>query len=263
MLPLTENPKLMNRRLILLLIICTNFTFVELNTFALASKNLPPSKAIVPDLVFGEKETLKMLSDRPIMKELISPKDDVFRWCCRRFGGESCGEKVYWNGEKNISARSQNQFPVPQRHIRGEIFLRETSLTGTRYTSSKLWEAAVYELINIGNFKEFEQITADTLEKGLSKEEYIRRFTELEYKALKEQENFKSNIWEPTLIKSNRYAEAEAWREIPPTYLDFTKRFVYPNYPWNVYGKFYDEKIAPLIKKGIRKIPTRQRVGGI
>ena len=105
-----------------------------------------------------------------------------------------------------------------------------------------MWAKAIFELFDIRNWKQSVEVMKQAAHGKLTKEEFVRQITELEYKAVTETALFYIKVWKPecdkkAIITHDRYWEAPA----PDSYAKWMSQFTdHFSYPWNVYDRLFD-----------------------
>jgi hypothetical protein len=210
------------------------------------------------DLAFGEEQMAKMVKDRPEFARYISRDDVIWQFCVRAFAGAAIGERILWDNTlpEDNGYRSENLGPY-QGHP-GFIRIRNNSDSsddrGRPLSCEELWSCAVFELENIRNHKTFMVLYYRALEGKLSREEWIRGCTMLEYEALNRTSKDFAKLWLPLFGTRAISVNKSFWgANIPDTYQEWISFYRDPNsYPWDAFGAFYDSQIVPYVKKTTR-----------
>jgi hypothetical protein len=194
------------------------------------------------DLAFGEKQLRCMISDRKRMARFVSVGDPVWTWTARQFAGEGIGAKICWNNNEPVDALAENQGPT-DHHGTGEISIRETDGEGKLRDGEEQWSSAIFELFNIRNTPQFDKAWADIAIKNISKEEYIRQMTKLEFKAELKETWFYRTIWVPHAIENDLPSTGYYWADHgPDTYKEWIAQYNdHSSYPYHCYGIAYDK----------------------
>ena len=96
------------------------------------------------------------------------------------------------------------------------------------------------------------------LDGKLSREEWVRGCTRLEYNALQRTKTDFAKLWLP--LAGTRFITINKtfWgADIAETYEGWISLYRDPNdYPWDVFGAYYDRQIVPYVKKtrGLQRV---------
>ena len=213
------------------------------------------------DLVYGEKQTTRMLKDRPRMANYVSKGDPVWTWTVRQFAGEGLGARILWNAVAPIDehVRAYNSGPNDRRSF-GLIAIREVD-AGKPLSGEDQWSCAVFELYNIRNTKQFDETDKQAFAGKLTKEEFMRKFSTLEFNAGLSETSFYHTTWLPHARKNNLTATDSCWGvEDPATYDEWIACFKDPSgYPYCWYGTFYDQEVVPRLKENLSSRHQQQQ----
>ena len=105
----------------------------------------------------------------------------------------------------------------------------------------KAWIGFFFESFNIGHSGEFREIYEKALEGKLSREEWVRENTMVEYRAAQEFLTFSDSFLEPYFRLNGKSIE-----EIETIHFKYRSSFESwmaspeDSYPWNYWGKYYD-----------------------
>jgi hypothetical protein len=88
------------------------------------------------------------------------------------------------------------------------------------------------------------------LDGRLTREQWIRGCTRLEYEALKRTRNDFTKLWLPLFSTRRITISRQFWGgNIPDTYEGWISLYRDPDdYPWDVFGAYYDQKIVPYVR---------------
>lgn len=222
--------------------------------------NLPPLAELTTnlsaaDLAFGEQQMSKMVKDRPQFLRYISKDDLVWQFCARAFAGAAIGQRIVWDNAlpEDHGYRSENLGPYKGRP--GFIRIRNISDSGDDrgrpLSCEELWSCAVFELENIRNHHAFMALYYRALGGKLSREEWIRGCTRLEYDAFNRTSKDFAKLWLPLLGTRAISINKSFWgADNPDTYEAWISLYRDPNsYPWDAFGAYYDSQIVPYVKK--------------
>jgi hypothetical protein len=206
------------------------------------------------DLAFGEEQMSKMVRDRPEFTRYVSKEDPIWQFCVRAFAGAAIGERILWDNTlpQADGYRSENLGPY-QGHA-GFIRIRNNSDSGDDngrpLSCEELWSCAVFEIENIRNHKAFMVLFYQALDGKLSREEWVRG-SRLEYNALQRTKGDFTKLWLPLAGTRFMTITKSYWgADTPATYESWISPFRDPNdYPWDVFGAYYDSKIVPYLKQ--------------
>lgn len=210
------------------------------------------------DLKFGEEQMARMAKDRPEFARDVSKEDAIWEFCARAFAGATIGERVVWDNSppQDKGYLSENLGPFKGRP--GFIRIRQnypSSENGGRpLNCEELWSCAVFELENMRGHKAFMALYYRALHGELSREDWIRENTRLEYGALRRTAEDYRRLWKPLTATRSVPNTRGLWgRNIPPTYEGWISLYRDPNsYPWDAFGDYYDRQIVPYVKDSKR-----------
>lgn len=215
--------------------------------------NLSPA-----ELAFGERQMARMVKDRPELKRYVSRTDAVWQFCVRAFAGEVIGEPIFWENSlpEGYAYLADHQDPYQGR--RGNIRIRRTYPSGSEssrpLSCEELWSCAVFEIENIRNYKAFNALFEQALKGALSREDWVRENSRLEYGALRRTAEDFARLWLPLATSRRISSNSELWAvDIPTTYESWISLYRDPaGYPWNAYGRYYDRQIVPYVRSAQR-----------
>ncbi len=206
------------------------------------------------DLIFGMAQTDKMMADRKPMTFLVKKGDPIYNWVSRQFAGEACGERVSWNPEEDLGkpAIYKADHCYPSKEEKAYIRIRSSNGSGNFYDEHSLWESCIFELHNIRNFKSFDSVFHKACNGKISKEDWLRRNTEIEYKSNLMVKDFFYRYWVPYLnskcIDHKKHIWDVDWT--PQKYQDWMAAYEKDpsGYPWDYWGTYFDSQIVPYLK---------------
>jgi hypothetical protein len=215
------------------------------------------------DLAFGEEQMAKMANDRPEFARFVTKDDAIWQFCARAFAGAAIGERIVWDNTlpQDKGYRSENLGPYNGRP--GFIRIRNTSDSGNDrgrpLSCEELWSCAVFEIENIRNHKAFMVLFYKALDGNLTREEWVRGCSMLEYNALQRTKRDFIKLWLPLRRTRQVSVTRSFWgADITETYEAWISLYQDPNdYPWNVFGAYYDNQVVPYVKKtrGLQSAP--------
>jgi hypothetical protein len=217
---------------------------------------LPPLKTeLSPDeLAFGERQVNQMVADRPALARGVSTNDALWQFCVRAFAGETIGEPILWKNAEPRGDEYQSDHQGPYRGQRGYIRIRKNCAYGSERgqpaSCEQLWSCAVFEIENMRNSKAFDALFKMALRGEVSREEWTRENSRLEYEALRRTAEDYRRLWRPLVLAGRVSSTAHLWgANIPQTYESWISRYRDPNsYPWDVYARDYDRQIMPYVR---------------
>jgi len=227
--------------------------------FSESLTNLPELPAFATnlstvDLAFGEEQMNRMARDRPELTRYISKGDPIWQFCASAFAGAAIGERIVWDGKlpEGKGYRAENLGPY-QGHP-GFIRIRKHSDSGTDQgqplSCEELWSCAVYEIENIRNHKAFMVLFHQALAGKLTREEWIRGCTRLEYNAMLRTRKDFTRLWLPMARNRPITINKSFWGgDVPNSYDEWISWYRNPDsYPWDIFGAEFDRQIVPYVK---------------
>ncbi|MDX2105119.1 MAG: hypothetical protein SFY67_01845 [Candidatus Melainabacteria bacterium] len=205
------------------------------------------------DLIFGMTQVDKMINDRKPMGFLVKKGDPIYNWAARQFAGEACGEHITWNNQEDLGkpAIYKADHCYPSKEEKAFIRIRSNNGSGNFYDEHSLWESCIFELHNIRNFKAFDKVYNDACKGKLTKEEWLRRNTMIEYKSNKAVKDFFYRNWAPFLTAKGIDYRLHLWDVdwTPETFEQWIGAYSDPTgYPYDYWGTYYDSQIIPYLK---------------
>lgn len=156
------------------------------------------------DLTFGEQQVSSMVHDRPELARYVSKDSALWQFCVRAFAGEVIGERILWDNNLPAGKEYRSDHMAPYAGQSGRIRIRKNYATGPErgqaLSCEELWSCAVFEIENIRNFKAFLALYYKALQGGLSREEWIRANSKLEYGALRRTAEDYRRLWQPLAL---------------------------------------------------------------
>jgi hypothetical protein len=213
-----------------------------------------------PDLDHGSRQVQQMVKDRPEMQKYVTPDSPIWHWCVRQFAGVSLGERLNWNkgdlDPRFFSGRYDAMNQPPSEGKPGYIEIREMHADGEKkgrkQSCEELWCHAVYELNNITYSAERERIWTAALAGRITKQSFVEQYSRSEYQAYGGTARIYRAFWKPLAAARGAPEGApEEWGDgIASTYEEWISRYTDPSgYPWDVFGKYYDEQVVPYLSK--------------
>lgn len=220
------------------------------------------------DIQHGKQQVQNMLRDRPAMQKYVASdgvekyvtEDDIiFQWAVRKFAGEDLSATIDWNPDPPHKPDGIDaDHGVPYRDKRGFIRVRKLYSSGPKkgemISFEDLWAHVVFELINIANADKFSDVWERALMGNLSKEEWVRENTQIEFEAIMKMKEFCKNIWQPwasrngfRIIPNSRFARRMS---LPDSYSEWIKPYYSTNSVYiSEWERVYEENIVPKVKK--------------
>ncbi|MCH2021241.1 MAG: hypothetical protein MK207_02075 [Saprospiraceae bacterium] len=218
-----------------------NNKFVKLlrEDFVLSKKNIQ----------HGNNELKKIIRDRPEMKSIVNSGDIIWQWVANKFAGEDIQSLIYWQKKATKNFRIPDSVNAvhayPTQKSEGRIWIENNN------NAEKMWSGLIYELHNIKNGEDFQEIEKDAINWRCEEEEYIMRYAQLEYKAAKEMKKFYNSIWLPFCKSKNIKPNPQLWfYYLPDTFEKWIKTFTdKKGYPWNPYASYYERIVQGVVNQ--------------
>ncbi len=204
-------------------------------------------------LSFGEQQVQRMAADRPELKRNVSQADPLWQVCARAMGGQAIGEPILWDSglpEKGYESDHQGPFEGHKGYIRIQKYHDPGRASGQPLNCEELWALAVYELENIRNEKAFMTLYNMALQGQLTREQWIRENSRLEYDALRRTADRFWELWVPMARPRKISSTPVVWGVgTPDTYEEWIVNYRDPHsYPWDVYARYYDRQVIPYLR---------------
>jgi len=194
----------------------------------------------------GRLQVRRILEDRPGMRFAGQDlQDPLCEWAARKFAGEDLGEIIDWNPEPTELFHAQNLYPDSTR--RGYIQVSDRELrgpkTGEPRSFEQMWEGLVYELHNIGDVAAKEELREAAIARSITKEEYVWRMLESEFRAKQRTRAFYATVYLPWCEAHGSFSIPEHWGiQMAPSFGGYQAiRRDRTRYPWVPYADYYDE----------------------
>ena len=115
-------------------------------------------------------------------------------------------------------------------------------------TCEELWSEASFELNNLSYNAFFDRIYQDAIAGKLSKKVWMEQNTRVEFLAFLKTKRVYENLWQN--VQDSDHSDVAAWgNDEPDNYTDWIAQYQdHTQYPWDSWGKYYDEKIMPDLK---------------
>lgn len=205
-------------------------------------------------MTFAETQLRQMLHDRPRMSDFLSIGDSVWHYSLSKFDGVDLGIKIQWNpDDSDIPAGCISQLKLPSaKNDRAYIHIREHDCNGNPFSGEHLWSAAVFEFLNLENFKGYDHIYTKAGRGHLSRKEWIEMNTKLEFEALEKTAEFYDRVWFNSMREKQIRSNPEFWKlpKTAMTYEEWISQYNDPSgYPFSCWGKYFDQTIVPIIER--------------
>jgi hypothetical protein len=222
------------------------------DTSAVTTAKFVPKQLSQADLDFGAAQLRRILQDRPAMKGYASPGDPIWTKAVRGMAGETCGYRVFWNTtdlDKPLIYPSDHAFPSPP-DFKAYIRIRAAGPDGA-YSGEYLWSCLFFELFNLANHNGFNAAYDRALTGTVSRTEWITANTRLEFLAMKRMIAFYRQTWQPQMMLRKIPSDPTLWKDgEKDTYEEWIAQYTDEDYyPYDYWGKYYDESIVPYLKE--------------
>lgn len=211
-------------------------------------------------LAVAEAQVKKMLLQLPEMSRLVSKDDLMWSWAVRQFAGDAAGENIIWSSASTVSPEYVSEHLIPFDGKPGSIQMNSLDELGNNHPGEKLWYYFCFECFNIANHKRFHQIYCDAIEGKLDENSYIRRCTELEFKALHKTYLFYTLTYKPFMDRKCMKTNPILWGSmVPKDYELWISQYKdHAKYPWSSYAKYFNETIVPY-RRAVDEYEAQQK----
>jgi MORN repeat len=189
-------------------------------------------------------------ADRPAALGWVSEQDTVlWGWFLRKLAGEDTHSRIYWQADSaadfRIPSGAEAAHRYPNEVHEGAVWVSE------QVAPESLWAGLVFELFNIQNFKDFQQIAEDVKHNRCSEDEYIGRYARLEHRALLKTVDFYQKTWLPHCKKRGLRSQAAYWHtQTPARFEDWIRLYTDKSgYPWHPYRAYYQQLLAYMLER--------------
>ncbi len=242
---------------LLLLVLLPTFAVTALcpvNGQTKSAELLKEKRLTRADLDFGLKQLNRMLVDRPMMKHYAKVGDPIWNEAIEGFAGRTAGCRVNWNPEdlRNAPRESVANHTYPTASSKFCcVRLRGKDPRNKPYPADRLWSSLIFEFYNMSNAAEFDKLYEAAVKGRVSRADWIFKHTLLEYKALKRRRDFFVKTWQPFAVSHEVTTNPKNWCvDLPKTHSSWLAQYWDPKgYPWNFYGRYFDDSIAPYLKQ--------------
>jgi len=235
------------------------------------AKTKTGKKAVYPvqQSEHGEIQVEKMVRDLPAMsyfptagggKKRIGKNSRIWRFVADGYGRKVNGSVTCWGGT-NVPEPMEiwaNHTVPGEGGMRGSIRIRsklkDASGVVRDATSEELWSSVVFELFNIQNAEDFIRISVETANAKVTREDWIRRNTALEHKAVLRLAGFYRQIWEPWAKANGLVSHPFLWHVDTPADFDewissYPKEVMNPRMYW---ANYWDSFVVPYLQSRTR-----------
>lgn len=198
-------------------------------------------------LEHGRKQLLKMLADRPLMNRYLDESDDLWSWAAWKYGAKIAGSKVVWDSSPTDDPHCSAQHHIPTHGEDGTIRIRDLSLddflNNKTAAFDRLWSGAVFELHNIENAAEFDELYDRAKSGDVTEEEFVKSMFTIELKAGQRTRKWYVELYLPHAKKYGIPTYPENWScgdwgSPTSLFLRYTDKEAYP---WTPYSRYYAE----------------------
>jgi hypothetical protein len=203
---------------------------------------------IQADLDYGELQLARMLADRPRMAALVKRGDCIWNFAARYYGGQFTGMRYAWANTPDLdaskTATASHNYSLETKS--GTITVADQDRDGRDIPAEMLWSNLLFELLNTRNDRDFETLWLAAINQEISRDEFIRKYTKLEYVTLLELWIVYTNGWKQHAQKMGIASNQDYWGgKVPSTfeYWYHSMRKSHPDY-FNYYESTYDRAIA-------------------
>lgn len=179
----------------------------------------PPGSRGLLGKKIGELEIQQLLLDRPLMKDEVHPKNEMYIWIAERFGGVGGKPRILWDSSPTYSGQYSECIPCRGAHT-GPSVVR---ILAKGLSGRDQWCLVLFEIENINRSQEIQTLYAKIGVNGLSSDEFVLQYAKLEHKTLTvTSERLKQ--WKP--FKDSRSSEQERWiLSVPNSFEEYWTSF--------------------------------------
>ena len=140
-----------------------------------------------------------MLRDRPAMAQFGEKAAVLYHWARHKFAGEDLHEELFWDPSEPRSCNAESCYPTSE--TLGRILIRRTFRDGANEGKERsfegMWANAVFELYNIASGQDFQRLNQQAAEGHLTKETFVVKSFECEYRAEEDHRTFYIHVFLP------------------------------------------------------------------
>lgn len=223
-------------------------------TFNLPGPEIVERELSAAELAFGAEQVDRMVKDRPAMGRSVRNTDALWQFCARCFGGQAIGETVLWDSalpqDKGYDSENLGPFEGRKGFIRIRKNHDSAQTRGQPLSCEELWGCAVFELENLRNHRAFHSLYEMALKGQLTREDWVRENSKLEFSAFRRTAQDYLVLWRPLAITRQLSQTPARWGGgTPATYEAWIVQYNDPTgYPWDVFARYYDEQVLPYLR---------------
>ncbi len=161
-------------------------------------------------IAHGELQLERMLRDRPGMRLHVRKGDVIWTWAVTGFAGTDEGGRVLWDpASPSPGVHAEHQVAI--RSWPASIRVRDVRIGSKEYAFELMWSSFVFEVLNLETSAEYVQLDKDARLGKVSKSEWMRRTTFLEFKADMKTRAFYTSTWKPWADQVGHLALPMLW----------------------------------------------------
>ncbi|MGV3662815.1 MAG: hypothetical protein ACO1TE_21705 [Prosthecobacter sp.] len=199
---------------------------------------------------WGLKQMSHMLADRPVMKTFliggqthwVTREDTIWKWMAERYAGKATGFHAAWHEAPPTVSDAMHAYGEDKVYIYAEL-PKVSAKHDHNHAFERLWNVVVFELLNMENAQDFQNADALARSGSLGRMEYILKYAELEHRALGKTQAFFKDVWLPWCGTSGFKSDPRVWQQgYHPVFVNWVRQYPPDSwYPWQFYGKWFDE----------------------
>ena len=213
------------------------------------------------DLEWGRDQMVSMLLERRsmavyLMTEGITKpvleEDTVYQYALHRFAGLNLPTRVAWGGDPPLGTEAfLAMHKAPENGHNGIVYICESYPSGVKHGQplafEELWFHLIFEFFNMENTQSFLDLEEQATLQLINRNQWTTNATRLEHSALLRTVDFYHTVWLSWTYQNCFESDPLIWRtNTPASFDEFIALYDDVNgYPWNYWGKIYDERIAP------------------
>jgi len=211
--------------------------------------------AVLPPPTHGEFQLCAMLRDRPSLRSMVTPGDELWEWTVNHFDGVGTGFPVFWDAAIPTKPFGSDCRPPWRKRgasirVRGLPERLRTRPDAASEVSPGIqelyWTRVVYELLNLEGTPQFTKAHRDARAGRLTCGQFIEQYTRAEHQAVLRLGEFYSAVWAPFAVRIGRPLRPSLWStQAPERYEDWIALYSdsRDKYPWVPYGKYFEKHI--------------------
>ncbi|PKL78044.1 MAG: hypothetical protein CVV27_04085 [Candidatus Melainabacteria bacterium HGW-Melainabacteria-1] len=212
----------------------------------------------------GEKQVQKMLVDRPNMAKYtalngeikaITPQDAIWQWAAKNYNTTIYESRINWDKGELIDKPSHYiaENTSPQHGQSGSIRIRPAIMNADGklevLSFEMLWNACIFELINIRNAEKSLAIYSQALTGEINRAQFVRQYQLAEYQSLVKLKQFYQDVWLPWATAHKFASNPELWEQsLPASYEEWIRIRYGQNNAYKYFEDYYDRVIVPHLK---------------